>query len=99
MKRRRIPTLLATAGILATLLIYVGIAAGAGVQAVKKLSGLKPFEFPETRREIDRDLESVRRAAGVGERPARGRAPEGPDLPAGNETPEEMEARLRESAG
>ena len=84
-------------GILATLLIYVGIAAGAGFHAVKKLSDLKPFDFPETRREIDRDLDSVRRAAGVGERPAR--APDGPDLPVGDETPEEMEARLREGAG
>lgn len=86
-------------GILATLLLYVGIAAGAGFHAVKKLSGLKPFEFPETRREIDRDLASVRRAAGIGERRDRAGTPEDPDLPAGDESPEEMEARLRESAG
>jgi hypothetical protein len=87
-------------GILVTLLIYVGIAAGAGFHAVKKLSGLRPFEFPETRREIDRDLESVRRAAGIGERQPGARASVGRDLPAeGDETPEEMEARLREGAG
>jgi hypothetical protein len=85
-------------GILATLLLYVGIAAGTGIYAVRRLSGLRPFEFPETRREIDRDLESVRRAAGIGERPPRDRETD-PDPPGtGEETAEEMEARLREGA-
>lgn len=86
-------------GILVTLLIYLGIAAGAGFQALKWLSGLKPFEFPETRREVDRDLEAIRRAAGIGERPPRAAASAGAQ-PAGGEgeTPEEMEARLREGA-
>jgi uncharacterized membrane protein YqjE len=88
-------------GILVTLVLYLGVAAGAGAVAVKKLSRLRPFEFPATRSEIDRDLEAVRQAAGVGAREPRGEGPDTRDLPAGarGETTEEMEARLREGAG
>jgi uncharacterized membrane protein YqjE len=90
-------------GILATLVLYVAVAAVAGRIAVKKLTLLRPLEFPATRREIDRDLAAVKKAAGVGE-------PRGPDdgsdgegtLPGRGrppEAPEDIEARLREGAG
>ncbi len=89
-------------GILATLLLYLAVAAAAAWAGVRKLSLLRPFEFPATRREIDRDLDAVARAAGVGEperdaSPPAGRPASGPEGAA--ETPEEIEARLREGAG
>jgi len=85
-------------GILATFVLYLVIAGAAGWIGVKKMSKLRPFEFPATRREVDRDLETVRRAVGVGQHEQR--------EPAGKEdapapaavSPEEMEARLREGA-
>lgn len=87
-------------GILATLVLYLGVAAVAGWLAVKKLSRLRPFEFPATRREIDRDLEAVRRAAGVGQRESQERPAGGGNAPASGAavSAEEMEARLREGA-
>lgn len=87
-------------GILATLVLYLGVAAVAGWLAVDKLSRLRPLEFPATRREIDRDLEAVRRAAGVGQQEPRDPAG-GQDAPAPGAavSAEEMEARLREGAG
>ena len=88
-------------GILATLVLYLGIAAAAGVLGVRQMSRVRPLEFPATRREIDRDLEAVKRAAGVGGvEPAAGEKPdgfEGPIPARSAETPEEIEARLRES--
>jgi uncharacterized membrane protein YqjE len=85
-------------GILATFVLYLMIAGVAGWLGVRKLSRLRPFEFPATRREIDRDLEAVRNAAGVGEGKPREPAA-GHEAPApGPVSTEEMEARLREGA-
>ena len=93
-------------GILATLVLYVGVAALAGWIGVKKLSRVRPFEFPATRNEVDRDLDAVKRAAGIGQ-PRQAEAP-GPPGPGGvatssrdasDETAREIEARLREGAG
>jgi uncharacterized membrane protein YqjE len=96
----------AVLGILATLVLYVLVGGVAAYVSVRALSRLRPFEFPATRREIDRDLEAVRRAAGVGERRAGGSADEsvepvetGPPEPRRAATAAEMEARLRESGG
>jgi uncharacterized membrane protein YqjE len=95
-------------GILATLVLYVGVAALAGWIGVKKLSVVRPFEFPATRREIDRDLEAVKKAARVGQpRTEEKPEPTGPPAPGGGtfrrdaseETAREIEARLREGAG
>jgi hypothetical protein len=90
-------------GILATFVLYVGVAALVGWLAVKKLSGVRPFEFPATGREIDRDLDAVKRAAGVGlpreeepEPPPGGGTDEGEGA---EEAAEDIEARLREGAG
>ena len=88
----------AVLGILATFVLYLAIAAGAGFFGVRKMSKLRPFEFPATASEIDRDLEAVRRAAGVGE-PAG--PPEEPALPppAASDSADDIEARLRQGAG
>ena len=89
-------------GILATFVLYVGVAALVGWLAVKKLSGVRPFDFPATGREIDRDLDAVKRAAGIGlpreepEPPPGGGTDEGEDA---EEAAEDIEARLREGAG
>jgi len=85
-------------GILVTLLLDLAVAGGAALLGARRLSSLRPFDFPETRREIDRDLESLRRAAGVG-----GETPAGTEPTRGEKSPpdstEEIEARLREGAG
>jgi uncharacterized membrane protein YqjE len=89
-------------GILATLVLYLGIATAAASIGWKKLSRLRPFEFPATGREVDRDIEAVARAAGIGEREPRGERSASPaprDGTGREETTEEMEARLREGAG
>jgi uncharacterized membrane protein YqjE len=86
-------------GILVTLLLYLGIASGTAAVAWKKLTRLRPFEFPATRREVDRDLDAVRRAAGIRERESHERGRPLTDARGREETPEEMEARLREGAG
>lgn len=85
-------------GILATFVLYIIIAGVAGWLGVKKMSRLRPFEFPATRREVDRDLEAVRRAVGVGEREPRESAGKPDAPPPGPLSAEEMEARLREGA-
>jgi membrane protein implicated in regulation of membrane protease activity len=90
-------------GILATLILYLGVAAAAGVLGVRQLSRVRPLDFPVTRREIDRDLEAVKRAAGVGpDETGAGQTRvrfDGPIPARAAETPEEIERRLRESAG
>jgi len=91
-------------GILATLVLYAGVAAAAGFFGVRQMSRVRPLDFPATRREIDRDLDAVKRAAGVGEKPDGEKGPgpgayEQPVPARAGETPEEIEARLRESAG
>jgi uncharacterized membrane protein YqjE len=87
-------------GILATLVLYAGVAVGAGVFGVRQMSRVRPLDFPATRREIDRDLDAVKRAAGVGEKSDAEKGPHDQPVPArAGETPEEIEARLRESAG
>jgi len=85
-------------GILATFVLYLVIAGVAGWIGVKKLSRLRPFEFPAARREIDRDLEAVRRAVGVGQREPREPAGKQDAPTPGAVSAEEMEARLREGA-
>jgi len=88
------------AGILATLVLYLGVAAAAGWVGWKKLSRLRPLDFPATGRELSRDLEAVAEAAGIGEdEPPVERSPGPAERPPAEETPEEMEARLREGAG
>lgn len=87
-------------GILATLVLYLAVAGAAGYFGIRNLSRFRPFEFPATRREIDRDLEAVRRAAGVcvpGE-PEPAEAERAP-VPSRLESAAEIEARLREGAG
>ena len=86
-------------GVLVTLVLVVAAAAAGGAVAVRSLSRLEPFEFPETRSEIDRDLETLRRATGSRQEDARP-APAGGGKSAGApDSAEEMEARLREGAG
>jgi uncharacterized membrane protein YqjE len=86
-------------GILVTLVLDLAVAGGAGFLAVKRFGRLRPFEFPATRREIDRDLDAIREAVGVGQRePREGEAGDG-GRPAPPESAEEIEARLREGAG
>jgi uncharacterized membrane protein YqjE len=94
----------AVLGILATFVLYLAVAGVAGWLGVRALSKMRPFEFPETRREVDRDLDAIKRAAGVGQRrgpdetePEEPRLP--PDRGSTEESAIEMEARLREGAG
>ncbi len=90
-------------GILATFVLYVAIAGTLGWLAVKRLSLVRPFEFPMTRREIHRDLDAIKGAAGVGRPRERDEAaePSGGEVDRGasRESAEEIEARLREGAG
>lgn len=59
------------AGITAALVLYLLIAGGAGYFGWRSLSRVRPFEFPVTRDEIRRDLDSVREATpGADEGPA-----------------------------
>jgi uncharacterized membrane protein YqjE len=60
----------AWAGVLVTLVLYAVGAAGAAMWAVRQLGRVRPLEFPMTSREIARDWEVVRRAAGVEPEPA-----------------------------
>ncbi len=86
-------------GILVTLLLDLAVAGVAGLLAAKRLARLRPFEFPATRREIDRDLDAIRQAVGVGQSEPPGQEAgdgDGPDPP--SESAEEIEARLREGA-
>lgn len=90
------------AGIAVTLLVYVAAAAAGAIYGWSRLSRVRPLDFPVTRREISRDIDRLARAAaGPAGRPAPERpGPQGP--PSGSareESPEELEARLREGAG
>jgi len=93
----------AVLGILATFVLYLAVTGVAGWLGVRALSRMRPFEFPETRREVDLDLDAIKRAAGVGQR--RGPDETGPEKPripdraSPDESAIEMEARLREGAG
>ena len=93
----------AVLGILVTFVLYLAVAAAAGFFGAKRISRLRPFEFPATSREIDQDLEAVRRAAGIHEPEAGGEAVlPVPASPAGRvaaESAEDLEARFREGAG
>jgi len=60
----------AWAGVLVTLVLYAAGAAAAAVWAVRQLGRVRPLEFPMTSREIGRDWEVVRRAAGLEPEPA-----------------------------
>lgn len=48
------------AGIAAALFLYLVVAAVAGLFGVKKLSSVRPLEFPATRDEVQKDLEALR---------------------------------------
>ena len=88
-------------GILATLVLYVGVALAAVIFGARQMSRVRPLDFAATRREIDKDLETVKRAVGVDEGSGgeKGEGFEGPIPTRAAETPEEIERRLRESAG
>ena len=79
-------------GVLVALLLYAGGAALAAVLAIRAFGRVRPLDFPITSREISRDWEAVRRAAGIEPEPgASPRLPE-PSIP----PPEGFEERLRE---
>jgi uncharacterized membrane protein YqjE len=48
------------AGLAASMLLYLLIAAGAAAFGVKKLGRVRPFDFPVTRDELRKDLDAVR---------------------------------------
>jgi uncharacterized membrane protein YqjE len=48
------------AGVAAALFLYLVIAAGVAYFGVRRLSRVRPFEFPVTREELSKDLEAVR---------------------------------------
>jgi uncharacterized membrane protein YqjE len=48
------------AGLAASLLLYLLIAAGAAAFGVKKLGRVRPFDFPVTRDELRKDFDAVR---------------------------------------
>jgi hypothetical protein len=48
------------AGISAALLLYVLIAGGLAFFGVRKLRGVRPFDFPATRDEVRKDLDAIR---------------------------------------
>ena len=88
----------AVLGILVTLVLYLAVAAAAGVFGAKRMSRLRPFEFPATGREIDRDLEAVRRAAGIHEPEAADDAAlpiPVPPVPGADTTDDDFETRFR----
>lgn len=53
----------AIAGVAAALVLYLLIAGGAGYFGLRSFARVRPFEFPVTRDEIRRDLDSVREEA------------------------------------
>lgn len=59
----------AWAGVLAALVLYAAGAVGAAILAVRSFARVRPLDFPVTSREIARDWEAVRRAAGVAPAP------------------------------
>jgi uncharacterized membrane protein YqjE len=62
------------AGIGAALLLYLAVAAGAAFFGVRKLSRVRPLDFPATRGELSRDLDAIR-----GESAARDEDPASPE--------------------
>ena len=62
------------AGVTAALVLYLAIAAAAGFFGVKKLTRLRPVDFPATRDELRKDLDAIREEAVV-----RDRGPASPD--------------------
>jgi len=79
-------------GVLVALVLYAGGAALAAFFAIRAFGRVKPLDFPITSREIGRDWEAVRRAAGIEPEPAGApRLPEPPTAPS-----EGFEERLRE---
>lgn len=81
----------AWAGVLAALVIYAAGAAAAAVLALRQLSRVRPFDFPLTSRELERDWDAVRTAAGFVEKPEMPVAT--PSVPA--PAAEDFEERLR----
>lgn len=51
------------AGITAALVLYLAIAAAAGFFGVRKLTRVRPLDFPATRNELRKDLDAVREEA------------------------------------
>jgi uncharacterized membrane protein YqjE len=83
----------AWAGVLATLVLYAGGAAAAAAWAVRQLARVKPLEFPMTSRELARDWEAVRRAAGIDSERAAAVPAKTPS--AGKPVSEDLDERLR----
>lgn len=80
-------------GILAAMLIYAGGAALAGWTAWKSLSGVKPKDFPVTKRELGKDWDAIRESLTAEPAPEDEPETEGPE-PDEVEV-EALEARLR----
>jgi uncharacterized membrane protein YqjE len=83
----------AWAGILAALVLYAAGAAAAAMLAVREFGRVRPLDFPMTSRELGRDWEAVRRAAGVEGKPAVSEPPPAVSAPA--PAAEDFEERLR----
>jgi uncharacterized membrane protein YqjE len=86
-------------GILVAMLVYAGGAAFAGRAAWKALSAVKPTRYPETTRELARDLEALRAALATEDEDG-GFAPPGAAPGGGGRSDErevgDLEARVRE---
>src|SRR5262249_43759570 len=83
----------AWAGVLATLVLYARAAAASAAWSVRKLGRVKPLDFPMTSRELSRDWEAIRRAAGVVSEPAA--SVPARTTAAGGPVSEDLEERLR----
>jgi uncharacterized membrane protein YqjE len=82
----------AWAGALAALVLYGGAAAAAAVLAVRAFGRVRPMDFPITGRELAKDWEAARQAAGIA-----AAEPESPETSATCPAPvaEDFEERLR----
>jgi uncharacterized membrane protein YqjE len=82
----------AWAGVLAALVIYAAGAAAAAVLAMRQLSRVRPLDFPLTSRELGRDWDAVRTAAGFAEKEKPGVPVAAPSIPPPSD---DFEDRLR----
>lgn len=80
-------------GILGAMLIYAGGAALAGRAGWKALSGVKPKDFPVTKRELARDWEAIRESLATDAEPDD--EPEAGGIEPNEGEVEALEARLR----
>jgi uncharacterized membrane protein YqjE len=97
----------AALGILGAMVIYLGVAGGAGWWAWKSFSQVKPTEFPATKSELARDVDAIRAALAQDPHPDEGPSPD--DASPDDERPDDrgedpevdvrdLEARLRAGA-